>query len=244
MSGSLHAQVARDLIDRIEDGHYPVGSHLPTELELAESYGASRNTVRSALQELQELGLISRKRRAGTRVEATTPAIAYRQSLASLEGLMQFGVEHSRTVIGTEPIVTGRALARELGCSPGTRWFRITTLRHAAGEADPIGTTVCYLDPLHADLSDEIGASPSVLISALVESRYGRRIAEVRQDVDATLVSGEMASLLGSTQGSPALRLVRRYLDPAGTVFLITVTIHPAGRFTVTTRLRREPKAS
>jgi GntR family transcriptional regulator len=39
--------------------------------------------------------------------------------------------------------------------------------------------------------------------------------------------------------GCPALRIVRRYLDPAGDVFEISGTIHPAGRFTMSSRLER-----
>ena len=64
---------------------------LPTELDLCEHYGASR--------QLQDQGLISRKK-AGTRVEAAVPTSGYRQSLASLEDLIQFGAAHIREVSG------------------------------------------------------------------------------------------------------------------------------------------------
>lgn len=240
MTGPLHAQVARDLIDGIAAGRFPVGSILPTELELSDSYGASRNTVRAALQELQDLGLISRKRRAGTRVEAAVPSVGYRQSISSVEGLMQFGAEHSRTVVATETVVAGRALARELGCSAGTRWLHVTSLRHAVDRAEPIGLTESYLDTRHAGLADEIAAFPAVLISSLVETREGRRIAEIAQDIDAALITPAQAALLSCEPNTAGLRLVRRYLDPAGVSFLITVTVHPADRFTFSLRLRRE----
>jgi DNA-binding GntR family transcriptional regulator len=239
MSASRHAALARDLIAAIGAGRFPVGSHLPTELELAESYGASRNTVRSALQELQGLGLISRKRRAGTRVEATTPRIGYRHAIASVETLMQFGAAHVRRVLSVEEVTAGRALARELGCPAGTRWLRLSSLRGATG-GEPIGWTDSYLDIAHADLADEIEASPDVLISTLVEARYGRRVAEIRQDVDAAAVPLAIADALVCPPGAPALRILRRYLDPAGLAFLVTLSTHPAGRFTVSLRLRRE----
>ena len=84
MTETRYAQVARDLAEGIRSGRFPVGSLLPTEFELCDQYGASRHTVRSALKELQELGLVSRRKKAGTRVEAVTATSGYRKPLASV----------------------------------------------------------------------------------------------------------------------------------------------------------------
>ena len=125
MSETRYAQVARDLSEGIADGRFPLGSLLPTELQLCEHYEASRHTVRAAIRELQELGLVSRRKKVGTRVEAASPSSGYRQSLASLEDLVQFGVAHRRVVREIEDVVADRALAKKLGCAPGSRWLRI-----------------------------------------------------------------------------------------------------------------------
>jgi DNA-binding GntR family transcriptional regulator len=53
----------------IEAGEYLSGSLLPTERELALTFGFSRQTVREALRILSEAGLIERKRRVGTTVK-------------------------------------------------------------------------------------------------------------------------------------------------------------------------------
>src|SRR3954454_3865799 len=98
MSETRYAQVARDLTEGIANGRFPVGSLLPTELELCDHYGASRHTVRTAIRELQDLGLVSRNKKAGTRVEASVPAAGYRQPLTSVEDLIQFGAAHVREV--------------------------------------------------------------------------------------------------------------------------------------------------
>ena len=58
MGETLWAQVARDLTAGITSGRYPLGSLLPTELDLCEHYGASRHTVRTAIRQLQDLSLI------------------------------------------------------------------------------------------------------------------------------------------------------------------------------------------
>ncbi|WP_309406343.1 GntR family transcriptional regulator [Cupriavidus basilensis] len=47
--------IARDLTQGIRSGHFPVGSLLPTELELVAHDGTSRHTVRTALASVENL---------------------------------------------------------------------------------------------------------------------------------------------------------------------------------------------
>ena len=241
MSQTRYSQVAQDLVEGITKGRFPVGSLLPTELELSEQYGASRNTVRAALKELQDLGLVSRRKRAGTRVESASPTTSYRQSLASVEDLIQFGTAHRRVVRRIESVVADRALARELGCVLGRRWLHISSLRIGpeAG-ALPISWTETYIDEAYSGLRKAIKAKPDTLISSLIEEKYGRRIAEIRQDVVATTVPEDLGRELKAEPGMPALKVVRRYIDTANEAYEISVTIHPADRFTFSLRLRRE----
>jgi GntR family transcriptional regulator len=52
------ALIANDIAGQIERGELRPGARLPSEAELAESYGAARMTVRRALRELRERGLV------------------------------------------------------------------------------------------------------------------------------------------------------------------------------------------
>jgi hypothetical protein len=45
-----------------------------------------------------------------------------------------------------------------------------------------VGWTDVYVDAVYSDLRDGVRDKPDTLISAL-ETRYGRRIAEIRQDI-------------------------------------------------------------
>lgn len=62
------AAIHRDLQDRIEDRTHPVGSFLPSENELARTYGVSRETVRRALRELTDDGYIQKITGRGSKV--------------------------------------------------------------------------------------------------------------------------------------------------------------------------------
>jgi len=66
--------------------------------DLCAHHGTSRHPVRTAIRQLQEQGLVSRNKKAGTRVEATALASRYQQALASLEDIIQFGEAHVRNI--------------------------------------------------------------------------------------------------------------------------------------------------
>ncbi len=69
---SLVVQVERLLRRQVADGRFP-GGRLPTEVELAERFGVSRETVRLAQGVLQRDGLLVKTRRRGTFVRAAAP---------------------------------------------------------------------------------------------------------------------------------------------------------------------------
>jgi GntR family transcriptional regulator, arabinose operon transcriptional repressor len=63
-----HRQVFERLLDAIRSGVYDSGDRLPSEAELGKTFLASRITVAKAVNELQRLGLVSRRAGAGTYV--------------------------------------------------------------------------------------------------------------------------------------------------------------------------------
>jgi len=80
----LAEQVASQLRRRIAEGEFPVGTRLPTEMELVAELGVSRNSVREALRSLVHAGLLRARPGDGTYVTATSdlaPAVARRIEL-------------------------------------------------------------------------------------------------------------------------------------------------------------------
>ena len=68
-----YREIHDDLQQRIISGAWPPGYKLPSEPELARSFDCARMTISKALGALAERGLITRRRRAGTVVNAPRP---------------------------------------------------------------------------------------------------------------------------------------------------------------------------
>jgi GntR family transcriptional regulator len=236
-----YAELAEQLIQAIGDGTFEVGSSLPSEVDLSAQYSVSRATVRSALERVQELGLISRRKRAGIRVEATKPRVAFEQSLSSVEDLVQFAVITERHVQSVTEVSASPSLAVQLGVATGSRWLRVELLRVDPAKPDaPICWTDVYLEPaMGAGIRRELRKS-SGLICEMVAQRFGRVVQEVRQEIRAVGVSARLAKHLAAEPDAHALEITRHYVDQHGIVFEATVSIFPAERFTYALQLKRQ----
>src|SRR3974377_477971 len=62
----MYQQIAEDLRRQIETGDLAQGSQLPTELELGDTYKASRNTIRDAIKQLIAQNLVETRPGQGT----------------------------------------------------------------------------------------------------------------------------------------------------------------------------------
>lgn len=61
-------EVKAEILRRITAGPWGPGILLPGEVDLAAEFGCSRATINRAMREVSDLGLLDRKRKAGTRV--------------------------------------------------------------------------------------------------------------------------------------------------------------------------------
>ncbi|WP_051580012.1 GntR family transcriptional regulator [Pseudonocardia acaciae] len=91
----LADDIARALKAEIREGVYPPGARLPTEADLCRRFGVSRATVRSAVKELDVLGLVRTQHGVGTFVRSR-PAVH--------DGLERMGsITESIRASGKEP---------------------------------------------------------------------------------------------------------------------------------------------
>lgn len=235
----LYARVALALSARIEAGDHPVGSLLPTETELQRRFGVSRYVVRQAIQHLRSAGLVSARKGVGTKVEARAASERYLYSMRSLDDILQYASATRLEVAEQTSLIVGRGLALALGCRPGRRFVRIVGVRFAALGGPPICHSEVYVDTAFEAITSEIGAARTA-IWALIESRFGERLSEVEQSIEAVTLEGEMAGLLAARTGAPALRITRRYFAAGRRLIEVSISIHPADRFSYAMTIKRD----
>lgn len=225
-----YAELSDELICKIRDGSYAVGSLLPTEMDMAKSRGLSRSTVRAAMNRLVTLGLVGRQKGVGTTVIASAGPSIYGASTASIEELAHFGAATDRKVQSCFPVVADEPLSNMLGCRPGTRWFLVQAVRCEPGaKTPPICWTDNYIDERFADIGDALPGYRG-LIASMIADRHGIEVDEVKQRIRPIIMADPKASALHATIGTPALEIIREY-HSAGEVIYISVSQHPADRF-------------
>ncbi|MGW1882151.1 winged helix-turn-helix domain-containing protein [Streptomyces sp. NPDC001970] len=74
-AGREFQRVADTLRSQLADGGYPVDAVLPTQRQLAETFGVSRDTVQRALRELADEGWIESRQGSGSRVLKSSQTI-------------------------------------------------------------------------------------------------------------------------------------------------------------------------
>ncbi len=104
----LYAQVSETLRSFVLQDGYAAGDRLPSEIELSRRLGISRPTLREALHQLEEEGVIVRRHGVGTFVAAAQPVID--AGLEVLESLEQMANRSGLRVQMGETIIAERIL--------------------------------------------------------------------------------------------------------------------------------------
>jgi GntR family transcriptional regulator len=237
-AGPRYLQVAHALRRAIADGRYPVGSRLPTELELCGMFGISRFTARESIRVLVASGLVTRRQRTGTQVIALPDKARYTHDAASVPDLHQYARDTELRLLYVARIALDRDLARQLGAAAGTEWIHAVGIRVSADESRPMGITRLYLNPLLAGIEAKLRRREGA-VYALIEAEYGLEIERVDQTLEAALLSADDAANLAAPPGAPALRIVRRYFDGLGRLLELAENLHPADRFSYRMQLRK-----
>lgn len=199
-----YIQIFRTLKAAILEGQlYPNGT-LPPERELAHDLGVTRTTVRKALRQLEEEGLLRRYKGSGTYLSASAAAIE--QPLNILTGFSQdmarHGLKPGVVWLGRERSLPTSEESFSLALSPTSEVSRLKRLRTADGE--PIALELAVLPA-------SILPDPFVVEHSLYEylTRSGLQPGRALQRLKAGAASPGEADLLRTAPGSPVLHIQR-----------------------------------
>ena len=213
-----YLEIAADLRKRVEAGEFSAGGVLPSEADLTRAYGASRVTVRKALESLREGGLVDSRQGFGWFVAVDR----VRQSLAQLStierDLAERGVVTERQILDFAFVAASAHVRGVLGVD---HVLRVRRLNLADGSPFARVTVWCPAE-LGASLSRaDVAARPFYDLLPV-------EIGGATQTIGAALAESADANVLAVPVGSPVLRCERVTRDVDDHPVLLSVHIFPA----------------
>jgi GntR family transcriptional regulator len=224
-ASTAYGQLAQRLLHEIIDGRYGVGERLPTEAELCRETGLSRGTVRQALQQLEQLGMIDRRPRHGSSVLASVPVADYQPVAGSADDIIALVARTKILAPRVSKVTANRALASRLGVRVGSKWHLIEGPRVFRDRRNPpLCWSEQYVTSAHG-LDVVLRGDFTLEDTARVE---------IEQIVRAEPLDPTIAKELDSTS-STALVVLRRQRDADKRLVTVGVHTHPADRYELRT---------
>ena len=211
-SMARHRRIADDLRRQILDQHLVPGYQLPSEHELARTFGVSRGTVREALNILRAEGAIAARRGARWVVLAAPLVQSFSELLSFSAWARAEGHEPGGRVIELARRPASPIVAKALSVLEGDPVFELLRLRLLSGIpvmiertafVESVGRLLLDLDLEHESIYEQLGDRGVVF-------------ARARHTVDALPATAEDARLLGVPRRTPLLRERRASTSQGG----------------------------
>ncbi|MBC7233349.1 MAG: GntR family transcriptional regulator [Chloroflexi bacterium] len=198
----LYLQIEELLRGWIESGKLRPGDRIPSELELAQTYGISRMTARRAIDTLVMEGILFRRPGKGTFVAQPKTPFAPLTVFSFSTAMRTLGLFVSTKVLNLELVAAPPRVARDLQLPPQEEVIFLRRLRYV--ENQPMAIHISYIpkERFLRLLDEDVTSRP---LNKVMEEISGLRIVASRDYVEAALARPDEASLLGIRQGAPLL---------------------------------------
>ena len=188
----LYQQLVELLKEEIHVGRYKQGQKLPTELELCKLYHVSRNTVRSALQQLEKENLLLRQQGKGTFVSKKKYNHHIVPARSFTDMCREIGCKPDAKVIKSVIKDPSEADVVFLDLRPEAKIIAIERIRYTDGV--PVELEISHFPESFSFLLDEDLNHCSML--ELLREKYGIWFTKSRISLEVTFASYEMSHYL------------------------------------------------
>lgn len=230
----LWHQAEQALRALIADGTWPDGTQLPNEAKLCEMLGVSRITIRHALRNVEESGLLRREHGRGTFVRTSTVTAGVRGLTSFTQEMADRGLIVGSRVLEMVELPASLEVASALEIAEGDPVVKVRRLR--AGNNQPIGIQNAFMPATRVPGLVGIG-EPVPSLYALLKTRFGIAPQVAREIYRVGVVSSEDAELLEVDVGSPAF-IVQRITSDGHGPFEYTVSTMRGDRYEIRSRLQ------
>lgn len=231
----LYQQVKQILCERVSESKM-AGRLLPPEPDLASMFGVSRMTVRRALGDLASNGLLTRRKKLGTRVSRQSLLTEDLVRLSSYTEQAAAAGSSTRTrLLGVRLHVPDELTQERLQLSEGEQTLCLERLR-GTQELFP----VAYL---HSEIPARFSIGPEEDFSSslyhLFERKHNIPVVGAHQTIRAAKASPEQAKLLGVSPGACVLMIEGITFTTGGAPLEFVRGVYRPDRYQFSVYLRR-----
>ena len=190
----------------MRDGNLPPGVRLPSEAQLMERFNVSISTIREAVHNLRERGLV--EIRTSRKICVVQPKIT--QELAGLTGFVEdmqaLGMQATARVIDKKIVAADEIVARQLQLRKSDPVVRIQRVR--IGDGIPLSFDETFLERSVGEkiMDDDL---VKIQIFTLLEEKYNTPLIEAEYNMEAVSSSRSVAHALKIRMGSPVFMIER-----------------------------------
>ncbi|MEK2476069.1 GntR family transcriptional regulator [Streptomyces noursei] len=225
----LYHQIASVLRQRILDGTYPAHHQLAPEQDLAREFGVSRATVRQALLDLVESGLLARQHGRGTFVLDVARKTMRYVFKGDMNDLLTAASSNAHAVREIS-ILHRRRLPEEVAAELGLPEGRGTIVERLmfAGEA-PFAFHRNFLCDAHGKLLTKRGLKSAGILHILQQA--GVHLTSARQSILARPADLDIGEKLGIGRGGVVLQTQRTARLATGAAAEVSHSWYPADMY-------------
>jgi GntR family transcriptional regulator len=206
LSKPLYSRIQEHIAELILSGKLAPDAKIQSEREYSEDLGVSRMTVRRALTELVNEGLLERKHGSGTYV--ARPKITYDASelVNYVEAMHNRNIATASQLLEFDEVAASRRLADSLRLEIGSPIYRIAILRFA--NRVPVVLERVFVSCARCPRLEEWDLEKSSIHDLLTDA-YRITPGRISQTVEAVVAADTVAKQLRVEDGFPLLLLSR-----------------------------------
>ena len=232
-------QITDDLRGKIDTGAYGPGALLPSEPELAQRYGVSRQTARAALKALEQEGLVvvhsTRGRTVRNRPPLRRVSSKYRHASHRATGKPEFDTEaiSQGQIPSRRMLMVGRGpVPKDVAAWLGAETGQSAVIRKRLQLLDDIPAVIStsyyplwMAEGTRLESADALPEGPDNLIEQL-----GHRFAHGVELLQARMPNPDELRLLELSPGVPVVRMLHIDYDPDGKALQVADDLYAADR--------------
>ena len=229
----VYYQLKEDILKKIREGVWKVGQCIDSERELSENYGVSRMTIRQALGELVQEGILVREKGKGTFV--CEPKVKQKDMMSFSEIINRTGRTLETKVIEFNKIPTPEDLTDTFSFE---EVYKINRNRIVDGEC--IANEVVYIPSDYCGFINEEKLKGS-LYKILEEFGYSVEYSE--SSIKAVIMDETNKKIFGVDEQVPLLQIIGKTINSDGKVLFVEEATYRSDKYILEVNiLRREGK--